>query len=91
MQQQSPAVRHTLSLTGRERAVITGVSDVDCFNEQLVVLSTDAGRMTITGEALHVETLDLKDGRLIVEGEVGAIEYAGRPRREGGVLSRLFR
>ena len=30
--QQPTAVRHTVNLTGRERAVITGVSDVDCFN-----------------------------------------------------------
>ena len=52
MQQQTTtaASRHTLCLTGRERAVITGVSDVDCFNEQLVVLLTDAGQMTVTGE-----------------------------------------
>ena len=27
--QQPTAVRHTVNLTGRERAVITGVSDVD--------------------------------------------------------------
>lgn len=93
MQQQTTtaASRHTLCLTGRERAVITGVSDVDCFNEQLVVLLTDAGQMTVTGEGLHVENLNLKDGQLVIEGEVASIEYASRPRREGGVLSRLFR
>ena len=42
--QQPTARSHTVSLTGRERAIITGVSDVDCFNEQLVVLLTDAAR-----------------------------------------------
>ena len=90
-QQTAAAIRHTLNLTGRERAVITGVSDVDCFNEQLVVLLTDAGQMTVTGEGLHVENLNLKDGQLVIEGEIASIEYSGRPRREGGVLSRLFR
>ena len=68
-QQTAAAIRHTLNLTGRERAVITGVSDVDCFNEQLVVLLTDAGQMTVTGEGLHVENLNLKDGQLVIEEE----------------------
>ena len=73
-QQTAAAIRHTLNLTGRERAVITGVSDVDCFNEQLVVLLTDAGQMTVTGEGLHVENLNLKDGQLVIEGEIASIE-----------------
>ena len=89
--QQPTAARHSVNLTGRERAVITGVSDVDCFNEQLVVLLTDAGQMTVTGAGLHVENLDLKNGQLVIEGEIAALEYSGKVRREGGVLSRLFR
>ena len=89
--QQPTARSHTVSLTGRERAIITGVSDVDCFNEQLVVLLTDAGQMTVTGAGLHVEELDLKNGQLVIEGEIAALEYSGKVRREGGVLSRLFR
>ena len=89
--QQPTAVRHTVNLTGRERAVITGVSDVDCFNEQLVVLLTDVGQMTVTGAGLHVENLDLKNGQLVIEGEIAAIEYSGKVRREGGVFSRIFR
>ena len=76
--QQPTAARHSVNLTGRERAVITGVSDVDCFNEQLVVLLTDAGQMTVNGQ-------------LVVEGEISAIEYSGKARREGGVFARLFR
>lgn len=56
-----------------------------------MVLLTDAGQMTVTGEGLHVENLNLKDGQLVIEGEIASIEYSGRPRREGGVLSRLFR
>ena len=90
MQPNSSSTRHTLSLTGRERAVVTGVSDVDSFNEQLVVLLTDLGQMTITGTGLHVENLNLKEGQLIVEGEIATVEYSGRAKKEGGVFRRLF-
>ena len=31
---------HTLTLTGRERARLTGVNAVNCFNEEEVVLTT---------------------------------------------------
>ena len=90
MQPNSSSTRHTLNLTGRERAVVTGVSDVDSFNEQLVVLLTDLGQMTITGTGLHVENLNLKEGQLVVEGEIATVEYSGRAKKEGGVFRRLF-
>ncbi|HIU34021.1 MAG TPA: sporulation protein YabP [Candidatus Pullichristensenella excrementigallinarum] len=90
--QEAPQVRHSLILEGRQKATITGVSDVDCFNEQIVVLITSAGSMTLSGEGLHVENLNLKEGKLEVEGEISSIEYSGSPReKKGGVLGRLFR
>ena len=89
--QSNPVPTHTLTLTGRSTATLTGVEDVDCFNEQLVVLLTDAGQMTVTGAGLHVENLDLKNGQLVIEGEIASIEYSGKVRREGGVFSRIFR
>ena len=81
---------HTIALNDRKRLCITGVEDVDCFNEQLVVLQTTLGTLTITGAGLNVSQLNLEDGRVALEGEVDAMEYSGGKRR-GGVLGRLFR
>lgn len=83
---------HSLTLEGRQKAVINGVEDVDSFNEQMVVLSTDAGTLTLLGEQLHISNLNLENGQLLVEGEIAALEYDARSRSaRGSLLSRLFR
>ena len=86
----SPAASHTLTLSGRSTATVTGVEDVDCFNEQIVILRTPLGALTISGEGLNISQLNLGDGRLIVEGEIAAIEYSQRKKQGGGLLGRLF-
>ena len=57
---------HTLTLTGRERARLTGVNAVNCFNEEEVVLTTSAGEVALVGAGLHIEQLNLEDGQLDV-------------------------
>lgn len=81
---------HTLSLADRKRLSLTGVEDVDCFNEQIVVLRTSLGTLTIAGAGLNISQLSLEDGRVELEGEVDALEYSGGKKR-GGLLGRLFR
>ena len=90
MQKGTPSSSHTLTLTGRTNAVVTGVEDVDCFNEQIVVLRTPLGALTISGENLNISQLSLGDGRLNVEGEIASIEYNQPGRTGGGFLRRLF-
>jgi len=83
---------HTLTLEGRQKAVITGVEGVDSFNEQMVVLSTSAGTLTLLGDGLHVSDLNLENGRLLVDGEIAALEYDERGHSQRtSWFSRLFR
>jgi sporulation protein YabP len=81
---------HTLTIDGRNRATVTGVTDVDSFNDSMIVLNTSAGAMTLIGSALHISRLNLEDGQLLVEGQIDALEYDERARGKGG-LSRLFK
>ena len=87
----APGAReHAVALVDRKRLSLTGVEDVDCFNEQLVVLRTPLGTLTITGAGLNISQLNLEDGRVEVDGEIDAMEYSGGKKR-GGLLGRLFR
>ena len=81
---------HSVTLHDRKRLSITGVEDVDCFNEQIVVLKTPLGTLTVTGAALNMSRLSLEEGQVSLEGEVDAMEYTGG-KRKGSLLSRLFR
>ena len=91
MQNTSPPAEHTLFLKGRSAATVTGVEDVDCFNEQIVVLRTPLGALTLTGDGLNISQLSLDEGRLIVEGEIASVEYSQqRKAGKSGLLGRLF-
>lgn len=72
------AVRpHSLMLDGRSRAQLSGVMAVCCFNDQEIVLETSEGEVALLGEKLHIEQLNLDDGRLDVTGEIAGVEYNG--------------
>ena len=71
-----------LVLEGRERAQLSGVAAVRCFHDQEVVLETDEGEVALLGEGLHIEHLNLEEGKLDVTGEIVGIEYNGPSRRK---------
>ena len=87
-----PQAGHRLELLGRERLTISGVEDVERFDETGIVMSTTAGTLVVTGEDLHIGKLSLDGGELHVEGRIDSVSYEddlGRDR--GGLLHRLFR
>ena len=85
MEQAMDRASHTLTLEGRTRARLTGVTAVSCFNDREIVLETDEGEVALLGERLHIEQLNLDDGALDVTGDIAGIEYnapaAGKERR----------
>lgn len=55
-----PAEAHRLELTGREHLTVSGVEDVERFDETGVVMSTAAGMLVVTGEDLHIGKLSFR-------------------------------
>ena len=80
-EQGTPARAHSLTLDNRQRAALTGISDVIAFDENQVVLRTDTGEIVLNGEGLHVTRLMLEEGQLAVEGKVDSVFYSQRSRR----------
>lgn len=85
---------HHLSMEGREQLTVSGVENVDRFDDTNIVMSTSEGLLIVTGEGLHIGKLSLDGGELHVDGRIYSITYeddddygGGR----GGILSRLFR
>jgi len=80
---------HNVIMEGRERLSITGVMHVDDFCGERISADTCAGGLTLTGEDLHVEKLDLQSGELIITGRVDSLVYT-RSAQKAGFWSRLF-
>lgn len=81
--------RHSLCMDGRSRAVITGVEDVDCFSEDMAVVKTALGEMTVSGSGLKVARLDIQSGEVEIEGQIDGIDYGAV--RKSGLFARIFR
>ena len=81
---------HQLTLEGRERLTVSGVEDVERFDEGTIVMSTTAGTLVITGENLHIGKLSLDGGELHVDGQIDALTYEDQNYGRGGLLRRLF-
>ncbi len=81
---------HHVILEEREQLVVSGVEEVESFDESTILLTTAQGGLEIQGEGLHIETLSLDGGDLKVEGRVNALIYETQGSHRGGLLSRLF-
>ena len=81
---------HSLRLEQRSRLTLTGVLDVESFDEDSIVLNTSGGLLIVRGSALHLERLSIDGGEAEISGRVDAAEYEDAPRREGGLFSRFF-
>lgn len=85
-------VPHNIIMEDRHHLTVSGVSDVDSFDEQTVIVLTEMGELTIKGEDLHINRLSLEMGELLVEGEIYSLTYADREVKSGGgFFSKVFR
>ena len=84
------AKKHTLVLDERTRAEIGGVSEVESFDDQSVVLVTVCGGLTIEGEGLRIGTLDIARGVVEVSGKIAAIFYNDQAPARRGFRARFF-
>ena len=82
---------HNCILEDRRTLSVSGVNDVDSFDEQTIVAATDAGELTIRGEKLHITRLSLEIGELQVEGNISALSYADIAPKSNGFWGKVFR
>jgi sporulation protein YabP len=90
MKDMNIAPAHRLELTGREHLLISGVEDVERFDETGIVMSTSAGMLVVTGENLHIGKLSLEGGELYVDGRIDAVTYEEESSSRGGLFGRIF-
>ncbi|MBR7181418.1 MAG: sporulation protein YabP [Clostridia bacterium] len=82
--------KHTLVMNERASAEISGVSEVESFDDQCVVLSTVCGGLTLEGEGLRIGTLDIARGVVEVSGKIGAVIYNDQAPAKRGFRARFF-
>ena len=83
---------HNMILENRKSLSISGITDVDSFDEKAICLYTQLGELTIQGKELHIDSMSVETGDMTVTGDIWAIIYGDKDRRGPlSALGRLFR
>lgn len=82
-----------LTLENREKMNITGVIDVESFNDECVVVDTEMGLLIVRGEGLRISKLNLDSAEMNIDGAINSCEYNDKHGGSsgGGFFSRMFR
>ena len=81
-------------LEDRTKLSISGVEQVDNFNETLITLETIRGGISIKGEELNISNLNLEEGKVTIDGMISAISYNNKDNsqgKNGGFLGKMFK
>lgn len=82
---------HNVILEGRRILTVSGVNDIDSFDEQSVVLFTDMGELTVKGSNLHINKLNVDTGELNIDGDIHTLVYTDDDVKRRGFFEKLFK
>lgn len=82
---------HNLFLEDRKKLSLTGVTDVDSFDEATIIAYTDYGELTISGTNLHIGKLNIEAGELSVDGNIVSMTYIDQAPKSTGFFGKMFR
>ena len=88
--EQNRTQPHELRLDDRSRLSVSGVSEIESFDDSTVVLHTARGVLVIRGGELRLKTLSIDGGQVAVNGTIDSLS-SEEAQKAGGFLRRLFR
>ena len=82
-----------LVLENRGKLSISGVLDVFSFDDQVVILETELGLLTVKGENLRINKLSIETSEVIVEGSICSINYSEKEldKKNSSFLGKIFK
>ena len=81
-------------LENREHLILTGIIDVFSFDDQIIIIETELGLLTITGEDLKISKLNLETSDFVVDGKIDTISYSTESltnKKNKGILNKIFK
>ena len=83
----SRAVQTMLDRLGEAHKIKVTLS----FDETTIIAYTDYGELTVTGNNLHISSLDIDKGEMSVDGTVNSLVYINQGPKATGFFSKVFR
>ncbi len=87
-----PKTNHSVIMENRRTMTISGITDVNSFDEKAIVLFTQLGELTIKGRELHIDSMSVETGDMVITGDIWSAVYGDRDRKKPvSAIGRLFR
>ena len=82
-----------LILENRGKLSISGVLDVLSFDDQVVIVETELGLLTVKGENIRINKLSIDTSEVIVEGDIASLTYSDKnaEKTKGSIMSKIFK
>lgn len=90
-EKKMPKLPHSVIMEDRRNLSVTGVTDIDSFDEQTIIANTDMGELTIRGWNLHITRLNLEQTELLVEGDISSLTYTDTRPQAKGFFAKVLR
>lgn len=92
MEEKKINTPHNMIMENREKLTLTGVIDIHSFDDELVLVETTMGILTIKGTDLKMNKLNLENNELVVEGRIIALVYSeAELSKKGGMFGKIFK
>ena len=87
------SVIQNIILENRSKLSISGVLDVLSFDDQVVILETDLGLLTVKGDNLRINKLSIDTSEVVVEGDIISLAYSDKVSEKvgGSFLGKIFK
>lgn len=85
-------ISHNIILENRNKLSISGVNDVDSFDDKQISAFTEMGFLTIKGSNLHINKFNTQNGELNLSGKIDSLLYSNREKSSTtNLISKLFK
>ena len=86
-------VIQNLLLENRGKLNVSGVNDVLSFDDQVVIVDTELGLLTVKGENIRITKLSLDTAEVVIEGEISSLTYSNskQDKSNSTLLSKIFK
>jgi sporulation protein YabP len=81
---------HDLIVESRKKVTMTGINDVESFDEETIIAQSGCGEISLHGKGLKISRLSVESGDMTVEGEIDSVIYS-EGKATGGFFARVFR
>ena len=91
--ENNSGILQNVILENREKLSISRVSDVLSFDDQIIIIETNLGLLTVKGENIRINKLSIDTNDVIIEGSINSLVYSNSDlqKKGGNILNKIFK